>query len=132
MRLLVKTITLLSLLNLISAADVEYSVVAFPQDQQNVAVLVNGQAYTLAQSIPNLYKGVAPAATQYQYALVGGAGDVVESVTRQQQEGLTQTGNEFFNRSQTVYNVPALPQAYNPIYPGKFSRTHPRNGKTDK
>ncbi|KAK4509112.1 uncharacterized protein ATC70_007462 [Mucor velutinosus] len=103
---------------IIQAADVEYSVVAFPQDQQNVAVIVGGQAYPLTRSTdyPNIFKGVAPAGEQYRYSLTGGAGDVVETNFRAQQAGIAATGNEFFNRTQTVYNVPALPQAYNPIY----------------
>ncbi|KAL7314688.1 hypothetical protein PS15m_006231 [Mucor circinelloides] len=103
---------------LIQAADVEYSVVAFPQDQQNVAVIVGGQAYPLTRSTdyPNIFKGVAPAGEQYQYSITGGAGDVVETNLRAQPAGITATGNEFFNRTQTIYNVPALPQAYNPIY----------------
>ncbi|KAG1121462.1 hypothetical protein G6F42_012403 [Rhizopus arrhizus] len=103
---------------LIQAADVEYSVVAFPQDQQNVAVIVGGQAYPLTRSpdYPNIFKGVAPAGEQYQYSITGGAGDVVETNLRAQPAGITATGNEFFNRTQTIYNVPALPQAYNPIY----------------
>ncbi|KAF1807017.1 coth protein-domain-containing protein, partial [Mucor lusitanicus] len=103
---------------IIQAADVEYSVVAFPQDQQNVAVIVGGQAFPLTRSTeyPNIFKGVAPAGEQYQYSLTGGPGDVVETNLRTQQAGITATGNEFFNRTQTVYNVPALPQAYNPIY----------------
>ncbi|GAN11269.1 hypothetical protein MAM1_0521c10828 [Mucor ambiguus] len=102
----------------IQAADVEYSVVAFPQDQQSVAVIVGGQSYPLtrATDYPNIFKGVAPAGEQYQYSLTGGPGDVVETNLRVQQAGITTTGNEFFNRTQTVYNVPALPQAYNPIY----------------
>jgi hypothetical protein len=101
-------------LQLVYAADIEYAVVAFPQAQQSVSVIVGGQSYPLAQSpeFPNIYKGVAPSADQYQYAV----GDVPETVPRKQQAGITTTGNEFFNRTQTIFNVPALPQAYNPVY----------------
>lgn len=101
-------------LQLVNAADIEYSVVAFPKDQQNVAVVIGGQAYPLAPSAdhPNLFKGTAPSAETYSYAL----GDVPESTTRTQQAGITTTGNEFFNRTRTVFDIPALPQAYNPIY----------------
>jgi hypothetical protein len=109
---------IISFQQLIHAADIEYAVVAFPQQQQQVSVRVGGQAYTLSPSTehPNLFKGVAPAAEQYQYAL----GDLVETNLRQQQQGITTTGNEFFNRTRTVFDVPALPQAYNPIYHRKL------------
>lgn len=108
-------------LSLASAADVQYSVVAFPKDQ-TVSVIVNGQPYPLtASSIPNLFKGSAPYAPQYQYALTGGSGDVMESNVRQLAEGVTTTGNEFFNRTRTVYNVPDMPQAYHPIFPPLMS-----------
>lgn len=110
------TAIILPLQNLVvQAADIEYAVVAFPQNgQQTVSVRVGGQAYPLSPSAeyPNLFKGVAPAGEQYQYSL----GDTVETTPRQQAQGITTTGNEFFNRTQTVHNVPALPQAYNPIY----------------
>lgn len=103
-------------LNLVNAADVEYAVVAFPTDQ-SVSVVVDNQAYPLtASEIPNLFKGVAPFSAQYQYALTGGAGDIRETNLRQLAEGSTTTGNEFFNRTRTVHNVPSLPQAYHPIY----------------
>lgn len=107
------TLAVLSLL-LVQAADIEYSVVAFPKDQQSVAVVVGGQAYPLAASAqhPNIFKGNAPAAEQYQYQLDG----ALETPTRKQQQGITTTGNEFFNRTQTIFNVPSIPQAYNPIY----------------
>lgn len=105
-------------LQLIYAADIEYAVVAFPRAEQTVSVIVGGQTYPLDPSpeFPNIYKGVAPTADQYQYAV----GDVPETVPRKQQAGIASTGNEFFNRTQTVYNVPSLPQAYNPIYHRKF------------
>ncbi|KAI9470843.1 MAG: coth protein-domain-containing protein [Benjaminiella poitrasii] len=111
------SLALLSL-QLIHAADIEYSVIAFPKDQQTVSVIVNGQAFPLAQSevSPHIFKGLAPSADQYQYALTGGTGDVIETVPRKQAAGITATGNEFFNRTQTIYDVPPLPQAYNPIY----------------
>lgn len=104
-------------LQLVNAADIKYAVVAFPQDQQGVAVVVAGQAYPLAASTehPNIFKGTAPSGDQYAYSLVGGTGDVTET-PRTQQQGIATTGNEFFNRTQTIFNVPALPQAYNPIY----------------
>ncbi|KAI7900821.1 coth protein-domain-containing protein [Cokeromyces recurvatus] len=111
------SLTILSL-QLIHAADVEYSVVAFPGDKQSVSVIVEGQKYPLSQSAesPNIFKGVAPSANEYQYALTGGSGDIIETALRKQQAGITTTGNEFFNRSQTVHDVPPLPQAYNPIH----------------
>lgn len=105
-------------LQLVNAADIEYSVVAFPKDQQAVSVVVGGQAFPLAASAeyPNIFKGTAPSAETYAYSV----GDVAESTARKQQAGITTTGNEFFNRTQTVFNVPALPQAYNPIYHRKY------------
>lgn len=105
----------------VSAADVQYSVVAFPKDGQSVAVSVDGQAHALAATqYPNLYSGSAPAPSDhYQYVLTssGSSQQTAESTTRQLPQGVSNTGNEFFNRSRTVYDVPALPQAFNPIYP---------------
>ncbi|KAI7890835.1 coth protein-domain-containing protein [Mucor mucedo] len=100
-------------LQLVKAADIEYAVVAFPQAQQSVTVVIAGQAYPLSPSAehPNLFKGIAPSGDQYAYAL----GDVTET-PRTQAQGIASTGNEFFNRTQTLFNVPSLPQAYHPIY----------------
>lgn len=98
-------------------ADVTYSVVAFPSAGQSVAVSVGGQQHTLSNSpqYPNIYSGSAPSGKTYQYVLTGNGG-APESTTRTLASGVTSTGNEFFNRTQTVYNVPGLPQAFNPIY----------------
>ncbi|KAI8087712.1 coth protein-domain-containing protein [Gilbertella persicaria] len=111
--------------NLVYAADVEYSVVGFPKNQQAVAVVIGGQSYPLTQSTdsPYIYKGIAPSAEQYQYSL----DNLLEPVTRRQQVGITSTGNEFFNRSQTVFNVPPLPQAYHPIYQPLMSNMNRSN-----
>lgn len=112
----------------VSAADVKYSVVAFPGDGQSVAVSVDGQAHALAATqYPNLYSGSAPAPSDhYQYVLTSSSGSsqqVAESTTRKLAQGVSQTGNEFFNRSRTIYDVPALPQAYNPVYPREYFLT---------
>jgi hypothetical protein len=102
------------------AADVQYSVVAFPSGGQSVSVSVGGQQYPLTNSpqYPNLYSGSAPSGSSYQYVLTGSnAGP--ETTTRTLASGASSTGNEFFNRTQTVYSVPGLPQAFNPIYDRK-------------
>jgi hypothetical protein len=103
------------------AADVTYSVVAFPTGNQGVSVSVGGNVVALQKSTvhPNIYSGTAPAGDSYQYVLTDGANKTPETTTRKLAQGITATGNEFFNRTQTVYNVPSLPQAYNPIYPSK-------------
>ncbi|KAI9284441.1 coth protein-domain-containing protein [Umbelopsis sp. AD052] len=100
-----------------AAADVQYSVVAFPAGGQSVSVSVGGQQYPLANSAqyPNIFSGSAPSGNTYQYVLTGTNG-APESTTRNLASGTTKTGNEFFNRTQTVYSVPGLPQAFNPIY----------------
>lgn len=100
-----------------AVADVQYSVVAFPASGQSVSVSVGGQQYPLANSAqyPNIYTGSAPSGSTYQYVLTGNNG-APESTTRNLASGTTKTGNEFFNRTQTVYPVPGLPQAFNPIY----------------
>lgn len=99
------------------AADVQYSVVAFPSGNQTVSVSVGGQTVALQKSSahPNIFTGTAPYSNTYQYVI----GNTPESTTRNLAQGVTSTGNEFFNRSQTVYDVPGLPQAFNPIYPSK-------------
>lgn len=103
-------------------ADVTYSVVAFPQGNQGVSVSVGGNVVALQKSTvhPNIYSGSAPAGDNYQYVLTDGANNTPESTTRKLAQGATSTGNEFFNRTQTIYNIPHLPQAYNPIYPSKY------------
>jgi hypothetical protein len=101
----------------------EYSVIAFPNAEQTVNVVVQGQSHALTQEPdhPNIFKGTAPSAENYQYALISNAGQqVLEAKPRILQQGVESTGVEFFNRSQTVYNVPGLPQAYHPIYPRKL------------
>lgn len=105
------------------AADVTYSVVAFPQGNQGVSVSVGGQVVALQKSTvhPNIYSGNAPAGDSYQYVITDGANNTPESTTRKLAQGATATGNEFFNRTQTIYNIPHLPQAYNPVYPSKVS-----------
>ncbi|KAF7726932.1 hypothetical protein EC973_008227 [Apophysomyces ossiformis] len=107
----------------IAAADVQYSVIAFPQGEQKVGVSINGQIHSLSpsQEHPNLYKGSAPSAETYQYVLLDGANNVPESTQRRLAAGAASTGNEFFNRTQSVHNIPALPTAFNPIYPPLFS-----------
>jgi hypothetical protein len=103
------------------ADDVQYSVVAFPSGNQGVSVSVGGQVVSLDKSSnhPNLYTGKAPFGDTYNYVFTGGQGNVPESTTRKLNKGATATGNEFFNRTQTVYNIPELPQAYNPMNPSK-------------
>lgn len=103
------------------AADVQYSVVAFPSGTQGVSVSVGGQTVALQKSDvhPNIYSGTAPFGETYQYVITDGQTNNPESTTRKLAQGITSTGNEFFNRSQTIYDVPSLPQAYNPFYPSK-------------
>jgi hypothetical protein len=105
-----------------AVADVQYSVVAFPAAGQSVSVSVGGQQHPLtnSQQYPNLFTGSAPSGSTYQYVLTGTNG-TPESTTRTLATGTTNTGNEFFNRTQTVYQVPGLPQAFNPIYNRMYS-----------
>lgn len=101
-----------------SAADVQYSVVAFPQGAQTVGVSVGGQVHPLDKTqTPNLFSGKAPSADSYQYVIIDGSNHQAEPSQRKLGQGVSSTGNEFFGRSQTVYSVPDLPQAFNPIYP---------------
>lgn len=104
------------------AADVQYSVIAFPSGNQNVGVSVGGKVVPLSKSSvhPNLFSGTAPFGSSYQYVMIDGQSQTAESTQRQLADGVTSTGNEFFNRTKTVYNVPGLPQAFNPIYPSKL------------
>ncbi|RCH86042.1 hypothetical protein CU097_006498 [Rhizopus azygosporus] len=111
------------------AADVQYSVVAFPSGNQGVAVSVNGQTVQLQKSSlhPNIFSGTAPFGSTYQYVITDGQNKIPETTTRKLTDGITSTGNEFFNRSQTIYNVPALPQAFNPVYPTLFTNMNQSN-----
>ncbi|KAI8981416.1 coth protein-domain-containing protein [Pilobolus umbonatus] len=123
MRLLTLSALITTVLSGVLAADVQYSVVAFPSGTQGVAVVVGGQNVPLEKSAtsPNIFTGLAPYGATYQYALTEGQTATPESTTRNLAEGVTATGNEFFNRSRTVYNVPGIPQAYNPFYPTLFT-----------
>ncbi|KAF7726934.1 hypothetical protein EC973_008229 [Apophysomyces ossiformis] len=105
------------------AADIEYAVVAFPAANQGVGVSVAGKLYPLKKNdqIPNLFSGTAPETDTYQYALTEGQKQIAEIYQRKLLKGTTKTGNEFFNRSRTIYDVPELPQAYHPVYPPLFS-----------
>ncbi|KAL0092755.1 secreted coth spore-coat protein domain-containing protein [Phycomyces blakesleeanus] len=113
----------------ISAADVQYSVVAFPKSGETVGVSVGGQVYNLASSTfhSNLFTGSAPAGDTYQYVLSSGSAATPETTTRSLAQGASSTGNEFYGRSKTVYDVPSLPQAYNPIYPTLFTNLNKSN-----
>ncbi|KAI9498498.1 coth protein-domain-containing protein [Zychaea mexicana] len=53
--------------------------------------------------------------------MIDGQQNQPETTQRKLKQGATATGNEFFGRSQTIYDVPDLPQAYNPIYPVLFT-----------
>ncbi|KAI8377397.1 coth protein-domain-containing protein [Radiomyces spectabilis] len=119
----------LALTSSVHAADVQYAVIAFPKNNENVAVSVGGQNHPLqpSQQHPNLFVGSAPSADSYQYVLTNGNNSQPEAHQRKLAQGATQTGNEFFNRSQTIYNVPDMPQAYNPIYPPLFSNMNRSN-----
>ncbi|KAI9316797.1 coth protein-domain-containing protein [Dichotomocladium elegans] len=110
---------------LVSAADVNYAVVAFPTADQGVSVSIDGQLHPLSPSPKSPYifegSGPPPSSSSYQYVLTSGSNQIPEATTRQLGQGKTSTGNEFFNRSKTVYDVPDLPQAFNPIYPPLFT-----------
>ncbi|KAG2212783.1 hypothetical protein INT46_002111 [Mucor plumbeus] len=122
--------TLVSLaLSGVFAADVQYSVIAFPTGNQGVSVSVGGQTIALKKSDvhPNIFSGTAPSGETYQYVITDGQTNTPETTTRKLAQGVTSTGNEFFNRTQTVWNVPSLPQAYNPIYPTLFTNLNNSN-----
>ncbi|CEI97491.1 hypothetical protein RMCBS344292_11623 [Rhizopus microsporus] len=101
----------------------------FPSGNQGVAVSVNGQTVQLQKSSlhPNIFSGTAPFGSTYQYVITDGQNKIPETTTRKLTDGITSTGNEFFNRSQTIYNVPALPQAFNPVYPTLFTNMNQSN-----
>ncbi|CAO3625656.1 unnamed protein product [Cunninghamella blakesleeana] len=126
-----KLLTISSVIALISTvyADVQYSVVAFPPSGASVAVSVNGQNHPLTadNQVPNLFKGSAPSGDKYQYVFVNGGNNSPETPMRTLTKDATSTGNEFFNRTHTTVNVPALPQAFNPVYPPLFTNFNKSN-----
>ena len=109
-----------------NSRDVQYCAVAFPNQGEDVSVLVNEQSYSLQSSTdhPYLFCGTAPYGQVYQYAYINSSGAIVkkEQQKRSFPDNTASTGNEFFDRAPTVYNVPELPQAFNPIYPRKKIR----------
>lgn len=123
MKLFVITTSFISVaIALTNASDVTYSVIAFP-GSNNVAVSVGGQEYTLQKNPlnTNIFTGVAPFGADYRYTILTSPGQAnPENTTRHLVETVTNTGHEFFGRSKTVHEIPALPRAYNPIYPGKI------------
>ncbi|RCH81917.1 hypothetical protein CU098_002285, partial [Rhizopus stolonifer] len=94
-----------------------------------ISVSVGGKTVALQKSNlhPNIFTGTAPFGDTYQYVITDGQNNQPESTTRKLAQGATSTGNEFFNRSQTIYNVPGLPQAYNPQYPTLFTNLNKSN-----
>ncbi|CEP08364.1 hypothetical protein [Parasitella parasitica] len=106
-------------LGFVNAADVTYSVVAFPEVNDIVAVTIDNQNYPLKAGnlSSNLFTGVAPYAKDYHYTYLTSNGFKPEDVVRHLTDSATTTGNEFFNRSKTVYDIPPLPRAYDDIYP---------------
>ncbi|KAI7871236.1 coth protein-domain-containing protein [Spinellus fusiger] len=118
MRLLAYTGVISLAISAVVAADVQYSVVAFPQAGETVSVSVGGQLHPLTTSAyPNLFTGSAPFGDSYQYVLTSGGTNNPEAYQRALAKDATSTGNEFYGRSRTVYNVPSIPKAYNYIYP---------------
>ncbi|KAI8967067.1 coth protein-domain-containing protein [Mycotypha africana] len=109
----------------VQANNVTYSVVAFPSQGEQVVVNVNNQTFALAESATcmGLYTGNAPFASEYHYALVNAHGQQTpEKVKRSlANANTTTTGNEFFDRSRTFWDIPEIPQAYPPIFPSKAS-----------
>ncbi|KAI8645882.1 coth protein-domain-containing protein [Parasitella parasitica] len=109
---------------IVSAANnVKYSVVAFPGEDDIVAVTIDNQNYPLKAGnlSSNLFTGVAPYAQEYHYTYLTSNGFVSEDVVRHLPDSATTTFNEFFNRSKTVYDIPPLPKAYDDIYPALHS-----------
>jgi hypothetical protein len=101
------------------ASNVEYSVVAFPQSGESVVVTVNNNDYILKRSQHDcLFTGSAPFGATYRYSIVSNGGKKTEKKDRHLSPDATATGNEFFDRSRTVFDVPDIPSAYDPIYPG--------------
>ncbi|KAI9487231.1 MAG: coth protein-domain-containing protein [Benjaminiella poitrasii] len=104
----------------VNAANVTYSVVAFPGQGETVAVSINGTDYPLQTSTvsANIFTGSAPYGSEYRYTYLDGTNQKPESTIRQlTSTSITSTGNEFFNRSKTIYDIPELPRAYDPVYP---------------
>ncbi|KAI8098469.1 coth protein-domain-containing protein [Halteromyces radiatus] len=127
-----KWLTISSLVAMATAAvqaDVQYAVVAFPPNGAGVAVSVGGQnhALTADSQVPNLFKGSAPSGDSYQYVITNGQNNSPEVPKRTLAQGATSTGNEFFNRTHTIVDVPALPQAFNPVYPPLFTTFNKSN-----
>ncbi|KAI8973705.1 coth protein-domain-containing protein [Mycotypha africana] len=111
-------ITLLS--STVYANDVTYSVVAFPAQGEKVSVNVGNQSYPLQSSstCPGVYTGNAPFGAEYHYALVDASGKATaEPFKRTLAQNSSTTGNEFFGRSKTLWDIPELPQAFPPMYP---------------
>lgn len=113
------------------AQDAQYAVVAFlPAGAQSMGVSIDGgnpHPLSASQETPQLYTGTAPSPSQhYQYTILNDQGQAIATETNQRAwvNGATSTGNEFFNRSRSTYEVPSLPQAYHPIYPRKYCRIH--------
>ncbi|KAI9305379.1 coth protein-domain-containing protein [Cunninghamella echinulata] len=128
---IISFISLSWMINYAIAQDVQYSVVAFPNPTQKVNVQVNGQWYPLQANanVPQLYQGSAPFSATYQYGLISDdqQNNAIEAYQRNLTQGTQSTGNEFFNRSRTVYDVPELPMAYHPIYPPLLSKFNQSN-----
>ncbi|KAI8889232.1 hypothetical protein K501DRAFT_208707 [Backusella circina FSU 941] len=100
------------------ASNVKYSVIAFPKSGERVIVTVDNNDYILKRSEhDSVFTGSAPSGSSYRYSIVSNEGKKSEKTARHLSPDATATGNEFFDRSRTVFNVPDIPKAYDPIYP---------------
>ena len=113
--------------------DIEYRVVGIlPEKSQindTIAVVVDDTPYPLSLSAnDNLtYIGSAPIATEeYYYGHINPDNDNEvtsrEPFTRQPKQ--SNTDYEFYNRSQTYWDIPPLPQLYDPLFHRKHSDLH--------
>ncbi|KAI7850523.1 coth protein-domain-containing protein [Circinella umbellata] len=111
--------------------DIQYCVVAFPNQGEGVSVLINEQSYSLQPSTdrPYVFCGTAPYGQVYEYVYINSSGAIVkkEEQKRSLANNATTTGNEFFGRAPTVHTVPEVPQAFHPIYPPLFTNMNNSN-----
>ncbi|KAI9258888.1 coth protein-domain-containing protein [Phascolomyces articulosus] len=112
--------------------NINYRVVGtFPKPEINdaIAVVIDETPYPLSPSPEDnlTYVGSGPIATQgYYYAHVkeGSTNEITSQEPFTRQPTQSDTDYEFYNRSRAYWDIPALPNLYNPLFHRKKSDLH--------
>jgi hypothetical protein len=109
-----------------------YNVVTLDPTQSKFCVSVDNAVYPLSQSKQSrlLYSGQAPKGVAYHYCILDAGNNVIEEETfnrHSNPDGVLL--NEIYNRTQTLIELPALPELWQYPYQANFSDQLHKDGK---